>query len=345
MKPLIVGISGINATDNPGPGVGVARSLMEDTSLDVKIVGLAYDALEPGIYLDWLFDKTFLLPYPSVGPGPFMKRIFDIKKTHGLDFIIPNLDAELPIYTRFSSEFENRGIHLFVPNEAQYQLRDKVNIPAVAKKIGIKAPKTHILYTWDQLSTAIQALGLPLMVKGSFYGAHLSQTPGEAIKNFNKLSAEWGFPIIAQNIVKGEEINLVGVGDGKGKMIGQVAVKKLSTTSLGKIWTGVTIKNQPLLAAANRFVEAYKWKGPFEMECMVNGSDIYLIEINPRFPAWSYFATGVGVNLPCDMIKTALNIPGLGKIAYDAGKLFVRYTYETVCNMDRFQEITINGEF
>ncbi len=344
MKQITIGISGINAADNPGPGVGVARSLREDDSLDVKILGLAYDALEPGIYLDWLIDKTFLLPYPSEGPGPFMKRIFEIKKEHGLDFIIPSLDSELPIYTRFRSEFENRGIGLFIPDDAQYQLRDKVNIPHVAKKIGIKAPKTHILYSWDQLTTAMDLLGLPLMVKGSFYGAHLSQTPGEAMKNFNKLSAEWGFPVLAQGLIKGEEINLVGVGDGKGNMIGQVSVKKLSTTSLGKIWTGVTIKNQALLRAANRFVDHFQWKGPFELECMVNGADLYLIEINPRFPAWSYFATGVGVNLPGDMIRTALNLPARGKKAYEAGKLFIRYTYETVCNMDRFQAITINGE-
>ena len=64
MKELIVGISGINAMDNPGPGVGVARSLKADQELAVKIVGLAYDALEPGNYLDWLFDKVFILPYP-----------------------------------------------------------------------------------------------------------------------------------------------------------------------------------------------------------------------------------------------------------------------------------------
>ena len=192
--------------------------------------------------------------------------------------------------------------------------------------------------------TGVQTCALPILVKGSFYGAHLSQTPGEAMKNFNKLSAEWGFPVLAQGLIKGEEINLVGVGDGKGNMIGQVSVKKLSTTSLGKIWTGVTIKNQALLRAANRFVDHFQWKGPFELECMVNGADLYLIEINPRFPAWSYFATGVGVNLPGDMIRTALNLPARGKKAYEAGKLFIRYTYETVCNMDRFQAITINGE-
>ena len=58
MKDLAIGVSGINAVDNPGPGVGVARSLKEDTSLNARIIGLAYDAMEPGIYMDWVVDRT-----------------------------------------------------------------------------------------------------------------------------------------------------------------------------------------------------------------------------------------------------------------------------------------------
>ena len=55
-----VAVSGINAVDNPGPGTGVARCLKE-CDLDVRLIGLAYDTLEPGIYMDWLFDKSYIL--------------------------------------------------------------------------------------------------------------------------------------------------------------------------------------------------------------------------------------------------------------------------------------------
>ena len=51
MKRIVVGVSGINAVDNPGPGIGVARSLKEDGELDIEVVGLAYDAMESGIYM------------------------------------------------------------------------------------------------------------------------------------------------------------------------------------------------------------------------------------------------------------------------------------------------------
>ena len=115
MTELIIGVSGINAIDNPGPGVGVARSLKEDKALNVKVVGLAYDAMEPGIYMEWLIDKTFVLPYPSTNKEAFIGRLAYIKQSYGLDCIIPNLDAELPIYTKYQAEIEAMGIKLFVP--------------------------------------------------------------------------------------------------------------------------------------------------------------------------------------------------------------------------------------
>jgi carbamoyl-phosphate synthase large subunit len=343
-KELIVGVSGINAVDNPGPGVGVARALKDDKELNVKIVGLAYDAMEPGIYLDWLIDKTYVLPYPSTNRDAFIGRLSYIKQSYGLDFIIPNLDAELPIYTKYHREIEALGIKLFVPGQEQFKLRGKDRLPEVAKKINIKIPKTMIVSSGKELTNAIEQIGLPMMIKGSLYKAYKSYTTQEAFKNFHKIAAEWGYPIIVQQVVTGDEMNVVGVGDGEGNLIGQVGIKKMSITELGKIWTGVTIKHDAMLAATKKFVEEYRWKGPFELECIVNGDTVYLIEINPRFPAWSYFATGVGINLPANTVRRAFNMPMIGANDYEAGKLYIRYTYETITDMTSFQNIITRGE-
>jgi len=118
MKELIVGVTGINAVDNPGPGVGVARSLKEDSELKVKIVGLAYDAMDPGIYMDWLIDRAYLLPYPSSGREAFLERIYYIKNSFGLDFIIPNLDAELPLFINSRDELAQNGIKMLIPTQS-----------------------------------------------------------------------------------------------------------------------------------------------------------------------------------------------------------------------------------
>lgn len=344
MKEYIVGISGINAVDNPGPGVGVARALKDDHALNVKIVGLAYDAMEPGIYLDWLIDKTFILPYPSADTDAFIGRLAYIKQCYGLDFIIPNLDTELPLYAKAHAEIEQLGIKLFVPGLEQLRLRSKEHLPNVAQRMKIGIPRTRVVNSTKELENAVQEVGLPVMVKGSLYKAYRAYTTQEAVGYFNKIVAEWGYPILVQQVVSGEEMNVVGVGDGEGGLIGRVGIKKMWITALGKIWTGVTIKHQPMLTAVERFVREYAWKGPFELECIVDGDTVYLIEINPRFPAWSYFAAGVGINLPANTLRKAFNLPLSIADDYEAGKLYVRYTYETITDMKTFQQIVIQGE-
>jgi hypothetical protein len=53
--------------------------------------------------------------------------------------------------------------------------------------------------------------------------------------------------ILVQKIVKGIELNLVGVGDGNGGHLGLVAIKKMGVTELGKIWSGVTIDDDDVV--------------------------------------------------------------------------------------------------
>jgi carbamoyl-phosphate synthase large subunit len=344
MNELIIGVSGINAIDNPGPGIGVARSLKEDSELKVKIVGLAYDAMEPGIFMDWIVDKSFILPYPSHSEEAFIERLLYIRQHYGLDCVIPNLDAELPIYIKNARLFADHGIRTFLPGMEQFKLRGKDRLLDISAKINISLPRTKVVNSVDGLLQAIKDIGLPVMVKGSFYKAYKSHSTQEAVSHYHDLVAEWGYPVIVQQVVAGDEMNVVGLGDGKGNSLGLVGIKKLSITALGKIWTGVTVKNQKMLAAVAEFVRQFNWRGPFELECIVSGDEVYLIEINPRFPAWTYFSTGVGINLPSRLVRRAFGLPVPPVPEYEAGKLFIRYTYELVTDMAAFQKIITHGE-
>ena len=106
----------------------------------------------------------------------------------------------------------------------------------------------------------------------------------------------------------------------------------------------VTVHHPELLEAAGRFCREFRWKGPFELECIIRDGEIFLIEINPRFPAWTYFATGVGVNLPSQLIRCCLGMPNGTSHDYPAGKMLVRYSYEFVSDMTPFQTLITTGE-
>ncbi len=338
-----VAVSGINAVDNPGPGIGVAKSLKQSIK-ELKVVGLAYDAMEPGIYMDWLIDKSYILPYPYEGEDIFIERVLYVHSSCGIDVLIPTLDVELPLFIKGVDRLESAGISLFLPTEEQFRFRRKDSLVELAEFIGVKVPRTRVVTSHGELADAVEEFCFPLMVKGVFYKAYRAFSFQEAAAAFNAIVSEWGYPVIVQEVISGEEMNVVGVGDGEGGHFGMVAIKKMWVTTLGKIWTGVTVKNKELLDAAERFVSHLKWRGAFEFEAIVREDEIFLIEVNPRFPAWIYFATGVGVNLPERLLKAALGKEPSRDSDYEAGKLYIRFTDDLVTDMGTFQRMVVRGE-
>jgi carbamoyl-phosphate synthase large subunit len=99
---IVIAVTGLNATDNPGPGIPVIRALRESTSFSVRIIGLSYETLEPGVYMHWLVDKTYQLPLPSAGMDALYTRLEQINASEKIDVLIPNFDSELFNFIRLS---------------------------------------------------------------------------------------------------------------------------------------------------------------------------------------------------------------------------------------------------
>jgi len=334
-----VAVSGLNNTDNPAPGIPVIKGIQAKN----EIVGFSYDANEPGNYMG-MTSKTFLMPYPSLGYKELKNRLEYVQREEGINAVIPCLDAELPLYIKYQEEIEEMGIKLCLPSLDNFELRNKNKLDGLSKKLNITYPKTYEVSSVAELMECTKTSNFPLMVKGNYYKAYMSYNLDSAIENFYKISNEWGFPVLIQEVVTGEELNLVGVGDGKGALKGAVAIKKLSTTDIGKIWTGVTIQNDKMMQMAKDFVALTKWKGPFELECIVNMNQVFMIEINPRFPAWVHFATEIGVNLPQMVVDIMEGVDNEPILTYPQNKMYVRYTGELVTDFKDYMKLTSKKE-
>ncbi len=336
---MIITISGLNNTDNPAPGIPIAKSLHGSH----KLIGLSYDSNEPGNYQN-LFDNIYLMPYPSLGFAELKERLEYIKKKDNIDIIIPNLDTELPLYIKFQNEINAMGIQVLLPTQTSFDIRNKNKLDALSNKLNIKYPKTYEVASIAQLHDVVSVEGFPLMVKGNYYKSYKAYSLDSAISSFTDIANEWGLPILIQRCVDGEEINLVGIADNNSELKGAVGIKKLTTTGLGKIWMGITIHNDQLLQVAKDFVKLTSWQGPFELECMVNPTDIYMIEINPRFPAWVYFATDIGINLPQILVDIIANKTIKSNFEYPANKMYVRFVDELVTDFDNYKQIFTKKE-
>ncbi|MFY7733161.1 MAG: ATP-grasp domain-containing protein [Bacteroidia bacterium] len=347
MKPKItVAVSGLNNIDSPGPGIPVIRALKESKDFDVNIIGLSYETLEPGLYMHDLVNKSYQIPLPSAGVDSLMERLSYINNQENVDVVIPNFDAELANFMKLEQRLKTElGISMFLPTQEQFDERHKANLYEFGQKHGVSVPYSKMMFSTNEISAIATEFSYPMVVKGKFYEAYIAYNPEQVANYFNKLSAKWGLPIIIQEYVFGSEVNVTALGDGQGNAISAVPMRKLFITDKGKAWAGISLDDDELVNIAKNVISSSKWRGGMELEFIKTAENkYYLLEINPRFPAWVYLAAGCGHNQPEALVKLALgkSVEPFGY--YDIGKMFIRYSYDMIVDLKEFEQISTIGE-
>lgn len=344
-KQIVIAVTALNAIDSPGPGVAVIRAIRDFTDFDVKIIGLSYEALEPGLYMHDLVDKTYQIPYPSGGTDSLYARLLYIHEQEKLDLIIPNFDAELYNFIKLRDKLNELGIRTFLPELNQFEARDKMKLFEFGQKHGFLVPEDKILHELRELKKMEDDLEYPIVVKGKFYDAVIARSYDQAEKAFLKIMAKWGLPIIMQEFIKGTEINIAALGDGEGNAISIIPMRKLYITDKGKAWAGITLEDDKLVELARKFIETTRWRGGCELEVMLtDDGKPYIMEVNPRFPAWIYLTAGAGQNQPASLVKMAMGEKVEPFKTYEVGKIFIRYAWDLITDIKEFQLISGNGE-
>lgn len=344
-KKLVIAVTGLNAIDSPGPGVAVIRAIRECPDFDVRIVGLSYESLEPGSYMHDLVDKTYHIPYPSAGTDTLMARLMYIHAKEHIDLIIPNFDAELYNFIKLKDKLQDEGINTFMPDLQQFEARDKIKLSEFGKKFDLFVPADKTIHMAKDIEETAKELGYPMVVKGKFYDAIIVNTQEQAEKAFYKIQAKWGLPVIFQEFINGTEINVAALGDGEGNAISVIPMRKLYITDKGKAWSGITIDDESYIDLARKFIKVTKWRGGCELEIMQSeDGKPYIMEVNPRFPAWIYLTAAAGQNQPASLVKMAMGQKVEPFTEYKVGKLFIRYAWDLITDISEFQKISGTGE-
>jgi carbamoyl-phosphate synthase large subunit len=344
-RKVTVAVTGLNNIDSPGPGIPVIRGIRESKDFDVRIIGLAYEHLEPGIYMKDLVDKTYMIPYPAEGKDALFERIQEIHKKERLDVIIPNFDAELFSFIKLEKKLEEAGIKTYLPTLSQFDERNKSNLPAYGEKYGVNVPAGTEVFSISDLHNILRSMNYPVMIKGKYYDAFPAYSVEQAAIYFSKMSSKWGLPVIIQEFIKGTEVNVIALGDGNGNLIAAVPMRKQYITDKGKAWGGITIEDPAMLDLAKKIVSQTRWRGGMELELIRSADNkLYLLEINPRIPAWVYLAVGAGQNIPEALLKLTLGMKVKPFTSYDVGKMFVRFSYDMIVDLELFSKLTTSGE-
>ncbi len=307
MNGRTVAITGVDSRENPYPGLAIARSLRADPSFSGRIIALTYGVFCTGIYRDDLFDAVYLSPPTFDSESKLLHRILEIHSEDPIDVLIPALDTEIAIYSRLASTFADNGIRTLLPSEKSVKLRNKDILYHTCRSLGIRTPKTLTITQIEQLDESI-SIRYPLVIKGPFADAHVVEKPSEIKTYYLQILKEWGFPVLLQEKIVGEEFDIAAVAGRNHEILGHVPIRKFAISERGKASAAIVVQDPELGRLAGEILGKLKWIGPCELELMRETAtgQYHLLEINARFPAWIYLTAEAGCNLPALALRSAL---------------------------------------
>ena len=329
---LAVAVTGISAFELTQPGLGVARCLRSAPEIG-RVLGLAYTPNDTGLFRSELFDACCRIGFEhdtekrQEGDAMLLERLAGIRKKHGLDVVIPNLDFEIEGFQRIAAELERIGIRTLLPSLAA---RRKLGKQGLAELIGrqhwagFEYPDTMLIKTRSDLTRAWERFGKPLILKGLLAGAARVYSLQQALVAWMRFKGEGEAQILAQPALYGEEFGIGVVCDRKGSLIDALPLKKLVMCERGKTWAAIPVPLVQAVADLAEILGSVGWNGPADVEFIRDSMTdrLVLIEINPRFPAWIGFSGLIDVNLPRQLVLAAMERPsapvvGSGVLAQD----------------------------
>ncbi len=148
-------------------------------------------------------------------------------------------------------------------------------------------------------------------LKGPYYDAARTPTWDSFVAARDALAKVWSTDrLFLQAHVTGYEESVM-LAAYRGELLDCVSMRKRDITPEGKTWAGDIAPVQPEFGEPLRaMVRELDWTGGGELEMVRDASgELWLLEMNPRFPAWVHGATIAGHNLPALLVEAAAGVP------------------------------------
>ncbi len=282
-----------------------------------------------------------MIPAASEGPSKVLSSLKEIVNKTKIDVFIPNDDEEVQLFSEIQDDIRTLGIELLIPSPEKVFTVSKEGLYTFGKRQGYLVPFTKVFNRWSEFENNGFDLRYPFVLKGLLCDSYLVDSKEEAKVYFDRITKIWDPPVIAQEFIHGEEYSVVVLANWDNEVIGAVAMKKLGINEKGTTWAGATVMEPQLLNLATKIIDDLGWIGPLEIEVIKeeNSESFYIIEINPRFPAWTYLATRAGQNLPLALVNIARGKRVEKLPPYKSGLMFMRTSSEVVFKVDRLGKL------
>lgn len=290
-------VSGLGQGDNPASGLGVARSLRRAFP-EARLVGQDYSARAAALH-DPVFDDVVVHRPWSEFDSAALK--FQVESYLDDDFLfLSTIDLEsywLSVHLAGHPGVLSPPFPVF-----ESVAKPLYHVPAL-HDLGI--PESIALSRHPrEVHTFFRRYGWRSWIKGPFHEAVRVRSWEHYQVALAQITEHWEFGgVHAQRHVDGTH-EAIAFAALRGVLLDCVWIAKNDMTREGKTVAGSPVRPSPSdRAALAAYVSTLKWTGGGEIELIRDDEGKpWIIEVNPRFPAWIDGASLLGINLPAALI-------------------------------------------
>ena len=297
-------ISGLYSGTNPQPGIGIARSLRAAYP-DAKLTGVEYSNRCSGIHWQDFDDILLQRPWDELNLTTHARDIKRVLDSGAL--WISSIDLEI---LWFGTVFPNGHLNLLTP---PLKALNGVAKPAITAHKGLPVKIPTFVSTgisdWD-LHAFCREHDWKVWLKGPYYEAVRTDSWARFEDMRNQMSEAWSTDnLFLQSHVSGYEESVVFCAY-RGELLDSVRMQKRDLTELNKTWAGdVSRVSEDFVEPLREVVKRLNWTGGAELEMVRDAENqLWMLECNPRFPAWIHGATITGFNVPASLVEGATGV-------------------------------------
>lgn len=294
--------------------VGFFQDALKNAGIDGKVITADPEYNAPSLQAG---DENYVIPEQT--DSNYIESIVEICKKHQVNCLVPLNDWEVPQISAHKNELEKLGVSVFAPDlNIVKKVRDKAKYWELLEHFGVKTPLTYLNVEDAKKALEKQEVSFPLIVKPRNGSASIGV---EIIDNVEDLefayqlvvrkikespldgdtSREAEDNVIIQEVIEGDKFSLDMFNDLNGRFLTSFARKQLGMRG-GDIDRCITVNIPELTEIAQRLAKGFSHAGYMNCDVYFNGTDYYIIDINPRFGGGYAFTHSAGADIPAAII-------------------------------------------
>jgi len=338
-------------------GVG-GRSLGHQVLQALLLLGGKYSivATDADSFSFGLFQVEKHYVVPRATDPSYIASLVKLIKKENIRVLLPGTEIEVEMMTRNRHKLEQLGCVLIAnPVEVVKVCRDKWRLYQWLIKNGFGTPKTVQRVDWGKLveETGFPVVGKPVSDSGGSRHVEILKNRAE-LQHY--LEETEGLEIIFQEYVgtAGGEYTVGVMISADGKLIDSIVVqRKLVGLSLGAertingssftLSTGYSqgfIINHPLIQGfCENLALKLGMRGPANIQCRLEGNDVKVFEVHPRFSGTTSIRASVGFNEPDVLIRNFLLKEEFGRLGYQVNVAAIRAFQHLIVPLDELNSL------